>query len=261
MKYLLTLIHIMLIVACTAQDCAIPAAVLVSASDAETFLLNGKTVSTVFPLSFCAGDEVKVSKGELTLLNSSGNIVKKSAGETYTVEGNEAENKEELLAFTDSGAKGYLSQSNAAYNVRGVNRVKPNSSNLDDAGVAAFYIRKEAALTMKLEIFEKESNTLIYTKEAITDSLLFLNECTLKPSTEYRWMLSAGDVIIPETGEFRTLDVFKEAVCDTEQEFLLEYRRTMQEGLYLQALGILYRAVRQYPETQLFHYLFGITVN
>jgi hypothetical protein len=156
-----------------------------------------------------------------------------------------------------------VSQRNAAYKVRGAfSAVKafPSLSGLTDGSRAEVVLNVDvnANFNLALEVFDQGTDEMVWKLDRIQSKVVSLKEVDFKPGKSYYWSLRARDVL--DIGIINVLTEEQKGELETftlenKVDFLAAYDYYKANELMYDARYVLKKAIKKYPESDLFEYL------
>ena len=245
-------------------------AMLFSLDGEGTYTRDGNSATLVVPQNYMKGDKILLTSGTATLMLFSGDEVNLKANEEYTVSdavsGSEQSGKNPALQsvseLIDEDHE-RISQRNAAYKVRGAfSAVKafPSLSGLTDASKAEVVLNVDvnSNFNLALEVYDQTTDELVWKLDRIQSKEVSLKDVNFAPGRSYYWSLKARDVL--DIGIINVLSVeqnseLKKFTFDAKIDYINAYTYYKDIQLMYDARYVLKKAIKEYPESDLFVYL------
>ena len=185
-------------------------AMLLSLKGEGIFIRNTEEHTIEVPQRFMPGDELSIKKGDALIMLFSGKEVPLSAVSFYTVpaEENTSDSQISQLANKSNADQSLLAQAGVAFRIRGKSNVFPRNSKIlikENANLQIGY-KDPAELKLALELIDSKTQKVILSLEAITASIVSLEEAPFIEGRSYYWTLSntpdgrpeLGTIIVPK---------------------------------------------------------------
>lgn len=218
------------------------------------FTRNGEELSMELPQSYLPGDVLSVQNGNATILLFSGQEVPLSAVTYYTVpaDATTASNALSNMANT-SGNRNLLTQTGAAYQIRGKSSVFPMNSKVYNTKqiVLLFKYPKTDSLNLSLKVLNSSTQQVVYEQTSINDSLISLADVEFIPGKSYYWTISNTPSGKPEMGTIVVAKDTNNVDTDTLPKSHFETMNAVSElytnKFYFEAYAILSKCIETYP--------------
>lgn len=262
MRNILLSISILLCVAGSAQDVQNYTALLLNLNGEGLYIRGTHQNSLEIPQSYIGGDLVRLSQGEALIMFLSGDeITINEGGEVYIPNGTSLDqaNHGRSSRHVKFSHK-LLSQSGAAYRLRGENASFPTKSKFIKPEEVFIRLQGDIDLSgnLVMEIKDTESQKVIFKTTSIHDTILYLSEVPFIPGRTYYWTLSGAQHMKPNMGVLaysseqtvQQLETFDTLQSNLEYIAAIEYY--FDKGYCYKAYHLLQEAIQKYPTIKLY---------
>lgn len=221
---------------------------------------NEEELAIDLPQSYYPGDELSVKNGKATIMLFSGEEVPLSAVSYYTIPDASSADLSAISAMANTNAnQNLLSQSGAAYQIRGKSNVFPMNSKVSTNENITLRFNyeniEEQALT--LQVISSIPQKVIFELENINDSIVSLADAPFEKGKSYYWTIQNTPNGKPEMG---TIIVSKDSVNtyssgnlpSTHFETINAVSELYNAKYYFDAHALLVKCIEKYPEYEIY---------
>lgn len=240
-------------------------AMILSLDGEGVLIRDSKETKLKIPQRFLSSDKLSVKKGNATIMLFSGEEVNMSAVSNYTIptEKQNVDSEFSNMANGNKSGKSLLSQSGAAYQLRGESRVFPTSSkvlNQDNTVLKLGYDAVEE-LNLTLKVVDAQTQKTIYQTETISDNTISLAKVPFKTNKSYYWVLGntpngkpeMGTIVMATNGDTKRLATI--ANPQTHYEYMQAISSYYNGNYYFETLHTLNQAIEKYPDHNIYQVL------
>ena len=216
-------------------------------------------------------DQIEIRKGKLSLLDTDGNEIILKEGEIIEIDESSNQEDSNMKIITMSKISKFMNKPssylpNLYNNERNEFVIFPLKSKVYNKANIKFYLSQDFIPEMKLNIYLKDSDSLIWCKDGTAKEFNFQN-APLEPGKSYTWRLYNGSNSIKGNFELLTEDQIQKMSMDSiknKMDYLSLFFIFLENECKFDALTILDTAINQYPQSELFKKLlskFPVDIN
>lgn len=244
-----------------AQDDVKYSAMMLSFEGEGFFVRNDKKVKLNLSQRFLSSDELIIEKGNAVIMLFSGKEIVLQAVSNYTIPAEDGIANAQIARMVSDKHTGrsLLSQSGAAYQLRGQSKVFPISSKILSVSNAILKLDFEniADLKLSLKVFDSQSQKVVYRQNAIADTFVSLAEVPFELGKSYYWVLSntpgkpeMGTVVMPAETDFK--DIQPIDTLQSHYDYIRAISFYYNEKYYFEALQVINMAMSKYPDLEIY---------
>lgn len=235
-------------------------AMILSLDGNGTLSRGSEEITMELPQSYMPGDILSIKNGDAIVLLFSGLEVSLSAVSYFTVPVENTGDETALSAMANTNnSKNLLSQSGAAYQIRGKSNVFPMNSKVIDTENILLYLNYKniGEQQLHLKVINSSTQKVVFEKASISDSIISLADVPFEKGKSYYWTLSntpagkpeMGTIIISKEGEkYSTLQELPE----THFETINAISELYNNKYYFDAYALLSQCIKAYPDYDIY---------
>ncbi|MCU4176757.1 hypothetical protein [Carboxylicivirga sp. N1Y90] len=255
---------ISLVQLCNAQNEEKYSAMILTLDGEGVLIRDSKEINLELPQRYLESDQLKVNKGNASIMLFSGEEINISAVSDYTIPIEDTPKTSELskMANTNKSGKSLLSQSGVAYQIRGTSAVFPGSSKVLFPKNIALTINYDniKELNLSLKLIDSQTQKLVY-QTSITESIVSLAEADVKTGKSYHWIISntpsgkpeIGTIIIAKNKQLQELNIVDQP--KSHYEYMNTISSYYNKHFYFEALQTINQAIDKYPSHKIYQIL------
>jgi hypothetical protein len=217
------------------------------------------------PQSYISGDKLSMHQGDALIMLFNGEEIELTVGSEVLIPNNiKVESKEvKDLAKGSNLNHGLMTQSGAAYSLRGKNNTIPSKSKIinPEKVFLMFQYENNEEINLSLKLIDSQTQKILYQRDSITDTIVYLSDVPFVQGKSYYWTISGTPDNRPGMGvleyskeleikKLRTFDSFK-----SNLDYLTAISYYHNKGYFYEAYELIQKAMAIYPELDIYKIL------